>query len=281
MHRPNQAAFQAVAHGTFQVGMTAISGGKFWSGFAAGALSSIASSAWGGGTSQTEGFSAENNWAYGAKTIHHAGLGAGTGTAGMIAFGTVAGGAGAALTGGNFWQGAVTGLVVSGLNHGFHDNEIDPPGKKGQVQKSPSTSEKILAAGGFYNDFMHEHEFYRTTKNVLKPIYKSNGAARSARAANFATASKSLKVFGTVGGAVSTGMSYNKIITGQSSTIDYIDAGVGTAGLGAAAASSAGYAVPYVGQIAAIYGAIRFSYDMEASYGPSKWYGSDNNSWFK
>ena len=93
--------------------MTAISGGKFWSGFAAGALSSIASSAWGGGTTKTEGFSAENNWAYGAKTIHHAGLGAGTGTAGMIAFGTVAGGAGAALTGGNFWQGAVTGLVVS------------------------------------------------------------------------------------------------------------------------------------------------------------------------
>ena len=53
--------------------MTAISGGKFWSGFAAGALSSIASSVWSGGTTQTEGFSAENNWAYGAKTIHHAG----------------------------------------------------------------------------------------------------------------------------------------------------------------------------------------------------------------
>ncbi|RTY85517.1 hypothetical protein EKM00_14240 [Flavobacterium sp. RSP15] len=76
----SQAAFQAVAHGTFQGTVTAISGGKFWSGFAAGALSSIASSAWGGGTSQTEGFSAENNWAYGAKTIKHAGLGAGTGT---------------------------------------------------------------------------------------------------------------------------------------------------------------------------------------------------------
>ncbi|RTY85518.1 hypothetical protein [Flavobacterium sp. RSP15] len=41
----------------------------------------------------------------------------------MIAFGTVAGGAGAALTGGNFWQGAATGLVVSGLNHGFHNGK--------------------------------------------------------------------------------------------------------------------------------------------------------------
>ncbi|OOV29137.1 hypothetical protein BXU11_04220 [Flavobacterium sp. LM5] len=45
----SRAAFQAVAHGTFQGTMTAISGGKFWSGFAAGALSSIASSAWQGG----------------------------------------------------------------------------------------------------------------------------------------------------------------------------------------------------------------------------------------
>ena len=39
---------------------------------------------------------------------------------GMVAFGTVSGGAGAALTRGNFWQGAVTGLVVSGLNHAAH-----------------------------------------------------------------------------------------------------------------------------------------------------------------
>lgn len=119
----SKAAFQALAHGTFQGGMTAISGGKFWSGFAAGAISSIASSAWSGGTTETTGFSQENNWAYGAKTITHAGLGAGTGTAGMIAFGTVMGGAGAALTKGNFWQGAVTGLVVSGLNHGFHNGK--------------------------------------------------------------------------------------------------------------------------------------------------------------
>lgn len=50
----------------------------------------------------------------------------------MIAFGTVAGGAGAALTGGNFWQGAVTGLVVSGLNHAMYDfggGGGDPPVK--------------------------------------------------------------------------------------------------------------------------------------------------------
>lgn len=50
-----------------------------------------------------------------------------SGDVGMIAFGTVMGGAGAALTGGNFWQGAVTGLVVSSLNHSLHKE--DPPGK--------------------------------------------------------------------------------------------------------------------------------------------------------
>lgn len=100
-----RAAVSAVAHGTFQGGMTAISGGKFWSGFASGALSSIAASAWSGG--------GPNSNYHGAGSFAKSG-------AGMIAFGTVSGGAGAALTGGNFWQGAVTGLVVSGLNHYAH-----------------------------------------------------------------------------------------------------------------------------------------------------------------
>ncbi|MEP6930183.1 MAG: RHS repeat-associated core domain-containing protein, partial [Flavobacterium sp.] len=102
----SKAAFQAVVHGAFQ-GMMSIEGGKFWSSFAAGAISSIASSA----------FSWDGNGA--AK-----GLGWGSSvrdrTVGMIAFGAVSGGAGAALTGGNFWQGATIGLLVSALNHGAH-----------------------------------------------------------------------------------------------------------------------------------------------------------------
>ena len=39
---------------------------------------------------------------------------------GTIAFGTVMGGAGSRLGGGNFWQGAVTGLIVSMMNHTMH-----------------------------------------------------------------------------------------------------------------------------------------------------------------
>ncbi len=46
--------------------------------------------------------------------------GANPGTVGTMFFGTISGGAGAAISGGNFWQGAVTGLVVSGLNHVAH-----------------------------------------------------------------------------------------------------------------------------------------------------------------
>jgi len=110
----SKAAFQALAHGTFQGTMSGIQGGDFFSSFAAGALSSIASSAWSG-----VGKLADS-------------------TVGMIAFGTVAGGTGAALTGGNFWQGAVTGLVVSGLNHAMHKMMQEDPLKKhaGKVKHS-------------------------------------------------------------------------------------------------------------------------------------------------
>ncbi|MDY0989668.1 RHS repeat-associated core domain-containing protein [Flavobacterium sp. CFBP9031] len=159
----SQAAFQAAAHGTFQGSMTAISGGKFWSGFAAGALSSIASSAWSGGSSAPETHSFGG--ASFTETFNHQGISGFLGannTVGMIAFGTVSGGAGAAMSGGNFWQGAVAGLVVSGLNHAVHP--IDPPVKKG------------LTSGGEYyggdgsGSFMdHLHRFVYET-DQLNPI---------------------------------------------------------------------------------------------------------------
>lgn len=137
-----RASVQAVSHGTFQGGMTAAQGGKFWSGFAAGAISSLASSAWMGGNTTETSYQANNNLSGGkfvTEVYSHQGISGALGlnnTFGMIAFGTISGGAGAALTGGNFWQGAVTGLVVSGLNHGMHDGEGDqggpgdPPKKK-------------------------------------------------------------------------------------------------------------------------------------------------------
>ena len=119
-----RGAMQALMHGAFQGTMAAIQGGNFWNGAAAGALSSIASSAFGfdGNGKDTAGL----GW---ADSVRGHG-------AGMIAFGTVAGGVGAELSGGNFWQGAAIGLIVSGLNHAMHqmdsedDNGYDKNGKQ-------------------------------------------------------------------------------------------------------------------------------------------------------
>ncbi len=250
----SQAAFQAVAHGTFQGTMTAISGGKFWSGFAAGALSSIASSAWGGGTTKTEGFSAENNWAYGVKTIHHAGLGAGTGTAGMIAFGTIVGGGSAMLTGGNFWQGAATGLVVSGLNHAAHkmgdDWDIDPPAKKSFAKRAQdafnnhtTAAGNTLTIGGGYATALEDFSHVNAGK-VYKYGTKSASALQLTRAnkifqlriAKFASVGG--KLLGVAGGGVSLYQYSQNQISGHELTWDLIMTGVGVFGGPAGAGAS-------------------------------------------
>ncbi len=142
-----RAAFQALAHGTFQGGMTAVSGGKFWSGFAAGAISSIAASAFSwDGNGDAKGL----GW---ASSVRDSG-------AGMIAFGTVAGGVGAALTKGNFWQGAVTGLVVSGLNHYGHQ----------QPDPNKQLAKRIAGEYGYdwreVKTFLDENPFVLTHKGV-------------------------------------------------------------------------------------------------------------------
>ncbi|WP_396189206.1 hypothetical protein [Flavobacterium sp.] len=120
-----RASAQALAHGITQGGMTVLQGGKFWSGFAAGAVSSIMSSVWQGGQSEWQ------NPFTGEKHTYTAFKGLGNGftnkTVGTMFFGTISGGAAAAVSGGNFWQGAVTGLIVSGLNHSLHD-ELDNGG---------------------------------------------------------------------------------------------------------------------------------------------------------
>lgn len=109
-----RAGVQAVAHGTFQGTMSELQGGTFISGFASGSLSSIASSAFMGGSSfESDGCEIDGSGWQGAGKFSQS-------TVGTLAFGTIAGGAGASLTGGNFWQGAATGLIVSGLNHLAH-----------------------------------------------------------------------------------------------------------------------------------------------------------------
>lgn len=100
--------FQAFAHGFIQGSMTGIQGGNFWQGFSAGAVSSMVSTVWSGG---------EFNNSYVWKGIGGAW---GSNDFGLLAFGTVSGGVGAALTKGNFWVGSATGLSVTLLNHVAH-----------------------------------------------------------------------------------------------------------------------------------------------------------------
>ena len=96
-----------------------------------------------------------------------------------------------------------------------------------------------------------------------------------------------------VGTGVSTGasvvttyMSYNQIYNGEAQPITYVDAGVGTAGILAAGASYFyGVQIPVVGEFVAVYGALRLTWDVSfylgTKYGPSKWYGTNDNKWFK
>lgn len=129
-----RASCQAFAHGLFQGTMTGIQGGNFWSGFASGAISSIVSSAWqGGSTTETYHFAGMSTTA----EFSHQGIGSFLGannTVGTLLFGTISGGVGASLTKGNFWQGAASGLMVSLLNHAMHsssdDNGYDENGNK-------------------------------------------------------------------------------------------------------------------------------------------------------
>ncbi|PIF33469.1 RHS repeat-associated protein [Flavobacterium sp. 9] len=90
---------QAAAHGVAQGAMAMMqSGGAgFLSGAAGGFFGSLGATAWNAGAGE------------------FARKGAGT-----IAFGALTGGVGAELAGGNFWQGAVTGGLVSGLNDVMH-----------------------------------------------------------------------------------------------------------------------------------------------------------------
>jgi hypothetical protein len=87
-------ALRAVSHGAANGIMSGIAGGDFTQGFAAGALSSLAGSAF---------------MMYGGSFANS--------PVGTYAFSGLAGGIGAELTGGNFYQGAAIGLMTAGLNH--------------------------------------------------------------------------------------------------------------------------------------------------------------------
>ena len=96
------ALVRAGTHAVSQGVLSAMQGGDFVSGAAAGFFGSLGADAWGG---------AMKNLGY-EKFAES--------TVGTVTFGALSGGIGAELSGGNFWQGAVTGGIVAGLNHELH-----------------------------------------------------------------------------------------------------------------------------------------------------------------
>jgi RHS repeat-associated protein len=152
-----RAAVSALAHGVFQGGLSAAQGGKFWAGFASGALSSIAASVWQGGENTIKNHVSGRRVGIGGG---FKGIGAGTGAIGTLAFSAIAGGAGSALAGGNFWQGATTGLIVAGFNHLMHDgDQEDPKPKKYKGSLKSSHGEKVYTLEEWYNAY--EDNTYR------------------------------------------------------------------------------------------------------------------------
>lgn len=98
---------QAMLHGTTGGMMNTISGQDFWSGYAAGAVSSLVSSSI-QGLSITNG--APNSFGRNTNLFK----------ATMIASGGLSGGISSSIAGGNFWAGARQGIITSGLNHLAH-----------------------------------------------------------------------------------------------------------------------------------------------------------------
>ncbi len=112
----NQSIFQAGMHGVSGGFISELSGGQFLSGMAAGAVSSMVSSAvqhlsnsgyyLDGDPAQWSSFATNNPGLYKAT---------------MIAAGGLSGGISSSIAGGNFWKGVQQGVIISGLNHLAHD----------------------------------------------------------------------------------------------------------------------------------------------------------------
>lgn len=108
----NQGIFQAGMHGVTGGMLSELQGGKFLSGFAAGAISSMVAS----GVKHLSNIEFDS-----LKSPSGCGTLASTNVAlykaTMIATGGLSGGISSSIAGGNFWMGVQQGVIVAGLNH--------------------------------------------------------------------------------------------------------------------------------------------------------------------
>jgi len=96
---------------------------------------------------------------------------------GTIAFGALAGGVGSELAGGNFWQGAVIGGTVAGLNHAMHSGDMEPDNGYDENGK------KINDLGGDKTDYiLRKNPFGGDSYQILDEVnvrHSSNGYSDS------------------------------------------------------------------------------------------------------
>ena len=112
-YQPSSITIAYDAHGILGGVSTSAQGGKFWQGFASGAVSSFVSSATAGICGLCK---VPEGWTKAA----------------MVAAGGLSGGVTASMAGGSFWDGVCNGLICSGLNHALH-MITDYYNKKGQL----------------------------------------------------------------------------------------------------------------------------------------------------
>lgn len=152
---------QAGAHGVSQGVLGLVQGQKFISSAVSGLLGSLGAYGWG-------------------KLMNNIGLSQFANSPyGIIGFGVLSGGIGSALSGGNFWQGALVGGVVAGLNHVLHKisepqsqddgDEYNDPNRNPRQDKKLSDGEieQLKKAG-----FEHDQKSVNGKKGGLNDLYK-------------------------------------------------------------------------------------------------------------
>ncbi|WP_179078018.1 RHS repeat-associated core domain-containing protein [Chryseobacterium sp. RU37D] len=202
---------QAGVHGFAQATLSLMQGGTFEQAFVSGALGSVGASAFN---------AAAGNFANSAI--------------GTIVSGAVLGGVGSELSGGNFWQGALIGGIVAGLNHTMHpisSNRLLNNDGDGGKKKTVNTNNK---------------KNYNTVKKGTKVIGDIVSTSDDALGIAFELGGhkipfkNSLKPFGSFLGKANIGFN---IGFSAMDTIDYFNGEIGGSRLGFNLTS---YATPIV-----------------------------------
>ena len=133
----------------------------------------------------------------------------------------------------------------------------------------------LFTAEDIYNNYVHNHTTYKTTRNKTANIYKPNGKFNSDRAAQFAKTSRNVKFLGIFGSAFMTAQAASKINNGYNVTAwDYSDLTVGSTATLVGSAEligGASYTIPGFGQAVAAYAWFRLWYEIGAEHGMSTW----------